>query len=73
MNLTQYIVELEFEQQNHDQIEELWSNLMNSNIDCVMDLEPLRKRPRTQYGRFSIFFKTKEERDLVKSILKLTE
>lgn len=72
MYLTNYIVELEFEQKDRDQIDQLWSLLMNSNVDCVTDLENLRGS-RTQYRRFSVFFKTIEERDYAKTILKFTE
>ena len=72
MYLTAYIIEMAFEQKSVDQIEKLWSTLMSANVDCVTDLENLRGS-RTQYRRFSIYFKTLEERDYVSTILKISE
>lgn len=72
MYMTKYIIEMSFEQKSIDQIEKLWSTLMNANVDCVTDLKNLGGS-RTQYRRFSIYFKTIEERDYVNTILKLAE
>lgn len=73
MYLTAYVIEMPFEQMNLTQIEKLWSTLMGAKVDCVTDLETIRGMSTTQYRRFSIYFKTIEERDYVNTILKLTE